>query len=401
MTPAARVQAAIELLDQIIIAARDGGAAADVLIARYFKERRYAGSKDRRAVRELVYRAIRRAGERPVSGRAAMLGLADTDAELAALFTGEGHEPAPIGKDETRAAASAVPEWLLSHLYPQIDDAEQAAMLERAPLDLRVNTLKTDHTAMRAAFPDAVAVDGLEDALRLPADSAIEQSAAYRDGLIEVQDAGSQWLAKACDVRAGMRVIDLCAGGGGKTLALAADMGNDGQILATDIARARLQQLAPRAERAGATIIDTLLLNPGKEEAMLASYAGEADLVLIDAPCSGSGTWRRNPESRWRLTPERLAKLQRDQANLLDIASKLVAPGGKLVYAVCAITGEEGADQVDAFVRRHSGWTVDKAIADDACWPGRLVRTGEGAGRLLTPHHDGTDGFYFARLQRG
>ncbi len=401
MTPAARVQAAIELLDQIIIAARDGGAAADVLIARYFKERRYAGSKDRRAVRELVYRAIRRTGERPVSGRAAMLGLADTDAELAALFTGEGHGPAPIDKNEPRAATSAVPAWLVPHLYPQIDETEQAAMLARAPLDLRVNTLKTDRAAMRAVFPDAVAVDGLEDALRLPADSAIQQSAAYRDGLIEVQDAGSQWLAKACGARAGMRVIDLCAGGGGKTLALAADMGNDGQILATDIARARLQQLAPRAERAGATIIDTLLLNPGKEEAMLASYAGEADLVLIDAPCSGSGTWRRNPESRWRLTPERLAKLQRDQANLLDIASKLVAPEGKLVYAVCAITGEEGADQVDAFVRRHSGWTVDKAIADDAYWPGRLVRAGKGAGRLLTPHHDGTDGFYFARLQRG
>lgn len=400
MTPAARVQAAIELLDQIIIAARDGGAAADVLIARYFKERRYAGSKDRRAVRDLVYRAIRRTGERPVSGRAAMLGLADEDADLTALFTGEGHGPQPIDDAEPRAAASTVPAWLLPHLYPEIDTAEQAAMLERAPLDVRVNSIKTDRAAMLAEFPDADVIDGLGDALRLPSDSAIEQHAAYKDGRIEVQDAGSQWLAKACDARAGMRIIDLCAGGGGKTLALAADMENDGQILATDIARARLQQLAPRAERAGVTIIDTLLLNPGKEAEMLASYAGEADLVLIDAPCSGCGTWRRNPESRWRLTPERLAKLQRDQANLLDIASKLVAPGGKLVYAVCAITGEEGAQQVDAFVRRHSGWSVDTAIADDARWPGRLVRFGEGAGRLLTPLHDGTDGFYFARLQR-
>lgn len=400
MTPAARVQAAIELLDLIIIAARDGGAAADVLISRYFKERRYAGSKDRRAVRELVYRAIRRTGERPLSGRAAMLGLADEDGELTALFTGDGHGPQPIVEGEPRATASPVPAWLLAHLYPQIDEAEQAAMLERAPLDVRVNRLKTSRDAMRAEFPDALPVEGLDDALRLPSDSAIEQGAPYKDGLIEVQDAGSQWLAKACEARAGMRVIDLCAGGGGKTIALAADMGNDGQILATDIARARLQQLGPRAERAGVTIIDTLLLDPGKENEMLASYAGEADLVLIDAPCSGSGTWRRNPESRWRLTPERLAKLQRDQAHLLDIASKLVAPGGKLVYAVCAITGEEGADQVDAFVRRHSGWTVDRAMADDARWPGRLVRVGEGAGRLLTPHYDGTDGFYFARLQR-
>lgn len=401
MTPAARVQAAIELLDQTIIAARDGGAAADVLIARYFKARRYAGSKDRRAVRDLVYRAIRRTGERPVSGRAAMLGLADEDAALVALFNGEGHGPQPIEEGEPRAPASAVPAWLIPHLYPEIDAGEQAAMLERAPLDLRVNRIRTDRAAMLSAFPDGVAIDGLDDALRLPADSAIEQGAPYKDGLIEVQDAGSQWLAKACDVRAGMRVIDLCAGGGGKTLALAAAMGNDGQILATDIARARLQQLAPRAERAGVTIIDTLLLNPGQEDEMLASYAGEADLVLIDAPCSGSGTWRRNPESRWRLTPERLAKLQRDQAHLLDIASKLVAPGGKLVYAVCAITGEEGAAQVDAFVRRHSGWTVDSAIADDARWPGRLVQVGAGVGRLLTPLHDGTDGFYFARLQRG
>lgn len=396
MTPAARIQAAIELLDQIIIAARDGGAAADVLIARYFKERRYAGSKDRRAVRDLVYRAIRRVGERPDSGRAAMLGLVQDDPEIAALFTGEGHGPAPIAPDEIGAPASDLPAWLVPYLYAEIDEAEQAAMLERAPLDLRVNVLKSDIEAMRAAFPDAEPIASLNNALRLPHDTAIEQTPAYRDGLVEVQDAGSQWLAKAGEAQSGMRVIDLCAGGGGKTLALAADMANDGQILATDVSRPRLQQLTPRAERAGATIIETLLLNPNRESEMLHSYEGQADLVLIDAPCSGSGTWRRNPESRWRLTQERLDRLVAEQARLLDIASKLVAPGGVIVYAVCAITRAEGAQQVENFVSRHSAWQADTSLEDDSRWPGRPV----GAGRLLTPLHDGTDGFYFARLQR-
>lgn len=396
MTPAARVQATIELLDQIIIAARDGGAAADVLIARYFKDRRYAGAKDRRAVRDLVYRAIRRTANRPETGRAAILGLVQDDPEMAELFTGEGHAPAPIEMDEPRASASITPDWLNQHLYPQIDAAEQTAMLERAPLDMRVNTLKTNASAMQKIFPEAMPVEQLDAALRLPPDSRVDDSAAYRDGLIEVQDAGSQWLAKACEAKPGMRVIDLCAGGGGKTLALAADMANQGQILATDISRPRLQQLTPRAERAGANIIETLLLNPGKESEMLASYEGQADIVLIDAPCSGSGTWRRNPESRWRITEERLNRLIAEQARLLEIASKLVAPQGKLVYAVCAITKGEGADQVQNFVSRHSDWKVDSALEDDALWPGRRAS----AGRLLTPLHDGTDGFYFARLQR-
>ena len=396
MTPAARVQAAIELLDQIVVAARDGGAAADVLISRYFKDRRYAGSKDRRAVRDLVYRAIRRVGERPETGRAAMVGLAENDAELTALFTGEGHGPAPIAIGEAGAVASTIPEWLTPYLYSEIDTAEQNSMLERAPLDLRINRLKSDAQTMQAAFPDANPVSGLPDALRLPSDTLIEQAPAYQNGFIEVQDAGSQWLAKASEAKAGMRVIDLCAGGGGKTLALAADMGNQGQILATDISRPRLQQLTPRAERAGATIIETLLLNPNKESEMLREYEGQADLVLIDAPCSGSGTWRRNPESRWRITPERLDRLVAEQARLLDIASKLVAPGGSILYAVCAITQAEGAQQVERFVSRHSGWELDKALLDDSLWPGRKV----GHGRILTPLHDGTDGFFFARLQR-
>ena len=396
MTPAARVQAAIELLDQIIIAARDGGAAADILIARYFKDRRYAGSKDRRAVRDLVYRATRRTAKRPETGRAAVLGLVQDDPGLEELFTGEGHAPAPIKMDEPRASASVTPDWLTEHLYPQIDAAEQTAMLERAPLDMRVNTLKATRPIMQKVFPEATPVEQLDAALRLPPNSRIDDSAAYRDGLIEVQDAGSQWLAKACEAKPGMRVIDLCAGGGGKTLALAADMANQGQILATDISRPRLQQLMPRAERAGADIIETLLLNPGKESEMLASYQGQADIVLIDAPCSGSGTWRRNPESRWRITEDRLNRLIAEQARLLEIASKLVAPQGKLVYAVCAITKGEGADQVQNFVSTHSDWEADTALEDDVRWPGRKV----GAGCLLTPLHDGTDGFYFARLQR-
>jgi 16S rRNA (cytosine967-C5)-methyltransferase len=196
-------------------------------------------------------------------------------------------------------------------------------------------------------------------------------------------------VAAACDAQPEHRILDLCAGAGGKALALAAAAPR-AEILACDTNRARLSQLPPRAERAGATI-EIRLLDGGREAAQLAGWQGAADLVLIDAPCSGSGTWRRNPEGRWRLTPARLDRLVGLQARLLDIAAPLVKPGGSLVYAVCSLLGREGAGQVAAFLGRHSSWTVQDALPF-----GRE----DGDGRLLTPGHDGTDGFFVARLQR-
>ncbi|OQW47989.1 MAG: RNA methyltransferase, partial [Proteobacteria bacterium SG_bin6] len=301
MTPQARAQAAIELLDAIIAAAREGGAAADTLIARYFASRRYAGSKDRRAVRELVYAAIRRAGEVPVSGRAAMLGLAQDDAALAPLFDGGPHAPAPIAAGEPVAPAGIAPAWLEAALAESgTAPAEQAALVDRAPLDLRVNPARASVAQLRAALPEAAPIAGLPQALRLPHGTQVDQLDLYRAGGFEVQDAGSQLASRALPLD-GQPVIDLCAGAGGKTLALAAE--GAGPILACDVDRARLSRLAPRAERAGVAV-ETRLLDPGREAAALADWAGRADLV-IDAPCSGSGTWRRNPEARWRLTPAR------------------------------------------------------------------------------------------------
>ncbi|HUD93125.1 RsmB/NOP family class I SAM-dependent RNA methyltransferase [Sphingobium sp.] len=390
MTPSARIQAAIDLLDAIIASARDGGPAADTLIARYFKERRYAGSRDRRAVRDHVYDAIRRVAERPETGRAAMIGLVQERPEIATLFDGSPHAPLPIEPGEVGALAGAVPGWLQPLFAAPV---EQDALLGRAPVDLRINRLKAVPADVAPLLPDAAPIAGLPDALRLPEGSPVEQNEAWKAGLVEVQDAGSQWIAVACGAQPGMTVVDLCAGAGGKTLALAAAMAGQGRLLAADTIRSRLARLEPRAGRAGATFIETLLLDQAHEARGLEPLQGQADVVLVDAPCSGTGTWRRNPEARWRLTQARLDRLAAEQARILDFAAPLLAPDGVLVYATCALTDREGRDQVDAFLSRHAGWTAESIDLP--------VGRRHGAGLLLTPGHDGSDGFYFARLKRG
>ena len=364
MTPAARVQAAIEIVDEVIRSAREGAAAADTVVARYFKSRRYAGSKDRRAVRELVFRAIRAFAE-PISGRAALLGLAAEEPALRASFDGSTHGPRLIEPDEPAAEPLAVPLWLRPRLDPLISEEEIPALLERAPLDLRVNRLRGPLDSALEAFPQAAPTPHSPIGLRLPEGSNVIQSQAWLGGL--------------------------CAGAGGKTLALAAEMGNEGRILATDTDRARLARIRPRLERAGVTIAETRLLDPGRESEALADVAGFADLVFVDAPCSGTGTWRRNPETRWRITPERLERLVSLQARLLDLAAGLLRPGGRLVYAVCSLLAEEGREQADAFERRSS--LVPESLPMTA---GRVA----GSGLLLSPARDGTDGFFVARWRR-
>jgi 16S rRNA (cytosine967-C5)-methyltransferase len=390
MTPAARVQAAIELLDQIAIAAREGGAAADTVIVRWFKTRRYAGSGDRRAVRELVYRAIRRTGERPASGRAAMLGLAQEDESLLPLFDGSAHGPAPVGTDEKPAPWGPAPKWLRSRFDPLLDQAEVDALLTRAPLDLRVNRLKGTREEALAGMPEATPSPLSPLGLRLPEGIRAEETEAWASGLVEVQDEGSQLLALACQAQPDSLAIDLCAGAGGKTLALAAEMGNRGRLLACDTDRRRLGQMPARLERAGVRIAEPRLLDPKRELDALADVGERADLVLVDAPCSGTGTWRRNPETRWRLDADRLARLVTLQAQILDVAAELVKPGGFLVYAVCSVLAEEGRGQAEALTKRSS--LVPVRLAMEA---GRAA----GPGRILTPGHDGTDGFFVARWQ--
>ena len=391
MTPAARAQAAIELLDAIVAAARDAGPAADTIIARYFRTRRYAGSKDRRAVRELVFRAIRRAGERPGSGRAALLGLAGDAPELGELFDGSPHGPAPIAKGEAGAEPGIAPEWLLSRLDPAVAPGELPALLGRAPLDLRVNRLKGTRPEALLALADAVPTPQSPIGLRLADGFQVERTPAWGSGLVEVQDEGSQLICLACEARPEDLVVDLCAGAGGKTLALAAEMANRGRIVACDADRTRLARIEPRLTRAGIANVDARLLDPGRERDILSDLTGRADLVLVDAPCSGTGTWRRNPETRWRITPRRLAGLVKLQAHLLDVAAELVRPGGHLVYAVCSLLAEEGRDQAAALTRRSS--LVPAPLLIPA---GRSA----GPGRLLSPARDGTDGFFVARWQR-
>jgi len=391
MTPSARVQAAIELLDQVIEAARGKGAPADRLIADYFKTRRYAGSKDRRAVRELVYRAVRACGPVPQSGRAAMLALAKDDPALATLFDGSAHAPAPIAAGENRAQTGIAPDWLIEALGASgIAGAAAEALLARAPLDIRVNALKASRAAID--LPEPGEPLAAPDGLRFATGTGVQQWPAFAQGLIEVQDHGSQLICEAIPAKPGDVVIDLCAGAGGKTLALAARLGNRAELIAADTDKRRLGNLAPRADRAGAEIAAQVLLDPGRELEALERWRGAADHVLVDAPCSGTGTWRRNPESRWRLDPAELARLGALQDHVLDVAAALVRPGGALTFVTCSLLDGEGADRVAAFLARHGGWEVEA--------PALPLGRGRGAGWRLDPYHDGTDGFFVAILRR-
>ena len=391
MTPAARVQTAIELLDSIIQSARAKGAPADRILADWFRGHRFAGSKDRRAIRELVFAAIRACGPVPESGRAAMLRLAEVDPTILPLFDGSNYGPEPIGEGERAAAGGTAPEWLEQRLAASgIEGDEARALLDRAPLDLRVNTLKADRATIE--LPAENHPTSAPHGLRLEPGTPVEQWSAFRDGLIEVQDTGSQIACLAVGAQPGETVIDLCAGAGGKTLALAAALDNLGRIVASDTDRGRLSRLAPRAERAGATRIETVLLNPKQEREALAAFAGQADAVLIDAPCSGTGTWRRNPEARWRLDEAELSRLVTIQSELLEIASELVRPGGRLIYVTCSLLDEEGSGQFDAFLARHGKFASTR--------PDLPLGQPRGAGTRLTPYRDGTDGFFIACAER-
>jgi 16S rRNA (cytosine967-C5)-methyltransferase len=389
MTPAARLQAAIEILDLVIQSARDQGAPADAIVTRYFKTRRYAGSKDRRAVRELVFRAIRRTAGPPDSGREAIVGLADDDAALRAVF-GEPRGPEPLREHEVASPFGIVPQWLVAELSPLVVESEWPALLERAPVDLRVNFTRATRDEILREFPQGEATPLSPWGVRLPPDTRVDDSDAFLSGLVEVQDEGSQLIALACRADPDQHIVDLCAGAGGKSLALAA-AAPGATILATDADRGRLSKLGPRAQRSGATI-EVRLLNPPNEAEQLSDWRGRADLVLVDAPCSGSGTWRRNPEARWRLTPERLDRLVAVQARLLEIAADLLKPGGALVYAVCSLLTREGAGQVESFLGQRSAWVVQGAAVP--------YGRSDGGGRLLTPGHDSTDGFFIARLSK-
>ena len=391
MTPAARVEAAIGLLDSVIVSARAKGPPADRILADWFRASRFAGSKDRRAIRELVYGAIRACGPIPQTGRAAMLTLAERDPALLLHFDGSAYGPAPVEEGELVAEGGLAPDWLAERLAgSDIAGPEAEALLGRAPLDIRVNALKADRATI------ALPADGeplpSPQGLRFPFGTPVEQWDAWRDGLVEVQDCGSQTACEAVGAHPGETVIDLCAGAGGKTLALAAAMRNEGTLIAADTDRGRLSRLPARAERAAARVSETVLLDTGRELKALAAWRGKADAVLVDAPCSGTGTWRRNPEARWRLDEAELARLAALQARLLGVAADLVRPGGRLIYVVCSLLDEEGSGQIAAFLGGNAGWAAEALALP--------LGQARGSGLRLSPYRDGTDGFFIARLEK-
>ena len=437
MTPGARAAAAIELLNVI----EAEGRPADRCVATYFAARRYAGSKDRRAISERVFAVLRhraaldwwlaRGGEPAPSARAraiAALALLEGCAapDISGLFDGGRHGPAPLEEAERTLAAGLVgptlrspeqppwvrceaPDWLYARFAETFEaevEAELSALIASAPVDLRVNGLKADRAAARAvlaedgivAEPTPVSPLGLRLAGRAP----LAAARAYRQGLVEVQDEGSQAVALLCDARPGMTVVDFCAGAGGKSLALAAQMGGpgrrEGRLIALDVDGARLSRARPRLERAGAGWVETRAIE-GPRDPWLAGLAGRCERVLVDAPCSGSGAWRRQPDARWRLTPEALADYRAAQDEALAAAAPLVAPGGWLIYATCSLLNEENGVSIGRFLASHDAFApLDPEPVWRSVLGGPCPRQGEGV--LLSPARCGTDGFYVALLER-
>jgi 16S rRNA (cytosine967-C5)-methyltransferase len=431
MTPGARLSAAIEVLADIDTRRRP---AADAL-KDWGLAHRFAGSGDRAAIAGLVYDALRRkassafvVGE--TTARALVLGMLalERKLDLAAIsrVVEDGrHAPGALSEQERARLATPsldgapawiagdYPEWLDPHLTRTFGEdrvAEGTALASRAPLDLRVNILKgtREETAEVLAHLNAKPTRWSPHGLRimLSPDSkspAIHAEPAFLKGLIEVQDEGSQIAALCASARPGEHVVDLCAGAGGKTLALAAAMDGRGQIFATDSDKRRLAPIHARIERAGAHNVQ--VRTPKGQAAPLDDLVGRADLVLIDAPCTGTGAWRRNPDAKWRVRPGALTTRLKEQAAVLDIAAALTKSSGRVVYITCSVLAEENGDQVRGFLARHPQFVavppadVAGAFGERAYMFRRAVMMSE-EGLLLTPRRTDTDGFYVAVMQR-
>jgi len=445
MTPAARIAAVIELVQAV----EDDPRPAERCVRDYLRARRYIGAKDRRALADAVFACLRAraridwwlaegtavgealdgpaADDRARAAVLASLALIETrgPAEITALFDGSHYGPAPLNAREgalvERLAGQSLddpaqpdpvrlecPGWLLPAFAAAFGDAcesELGALVGEAPLDLRVNTLKGDRDTARAALAE----EGIVTAptplsprgLRVVGRRAVTASAAYRGGLIEPQDEGSQLVALLCDARPGLAVADLCAGGGGKTLALAAEMGNRGRVVALDRDEARLARARPRLRRAGVTLAE-LCGAPAAD--WLSIEAGAFDRVLIDAPCSGTGTWRRQPDARWRLTSAALEQYRTAQAALLHDGAGLLRPGGRLVYATCSLLPSENTEQIAFFLAAHSDFAVVPAAEVWRAVAGPLLPGGpapfDDNFLAVSPARHGCDGFFAAVLAR-
>ena len=429
MTPAARLSAAIELISAI-----DGASKrpADAVANDYFRDRRFIGSGDRRAVSERVWTIMRsrrrliwwlhhvnlRPGPRLFVAASLMLeGWALTG--LKQSFSGGQFAPSPLNGEESSGlsklegrtlihpampedVAVECPEWLIGSLIARFGEdlrAEMAAMDAPATLDLRVNLLA-------GTREDAIAALAKEDieakptplspwGLRVEGRRPVSTGPAFQSGLVEIQDEGSQLVALLADARPEMRVVDWCAGAGGKTLALAMTMRNRGHIVACDVHDKRLEGAVKRLRRAGVHNVERHLVEPGDKWAK--RRAGSFDRVLVDAPCTGTGTWRRNPDARGRLKSTDLSELVEKQHMILATAAKLAKVGGRVIYATCSILREENELQIERFQAENPGFRV---IPLAEVWPGPAPCPGQGPYLSLTPLRHNTDGFFTAVLER-
>lgn len=397
------------------------------------KANRFAGSGDRNAIGHMVYDALRHkassayimASEAPralIVGALRQRGMAAS--EIAAMLTGADHAPEPLTADEMQRLESAsldgapphvagdYPEWLhasFERVFGEHAAAEGKALARRAPADIRVNTLKATREKVLKALADfgAIETEMSPTGVRVPAPIGdartpnLEAEAAFQAGWCEIQDEGSQIVAALTGAGPRMQILDLCAGAGGKTLALGAAMQNTGQIYAYDDDKHRLKPIFARIKRAG--VRNVQILKAGDENA-LDTLAGKFDCVLADAPCTGAGTWRRRPDAKWRLRPHALGERIKDQQTVLTRAAKMVRPGGRLVYVTCSILPEENGDQIAQFLRDHANFkTVPYADVWRAVLPGEPPVSADGSTDhlVLTPACHDTDGFFIAVLERG
>jgi 16S rRNA (cytosine967-C5)-methyltransferase len=432
MTPGARLAAAIEVFAAI---ERERRPAADALKS-WGMAHRFAGSGDRAAIAGLVYDALRRrASSAWLMGadtpRAILLGMLKRERGLdtetvARLADGSRFAAEALNEDErheldTSALKGApphvlgdYPDWLEPYFTRAFGDEraeEGAALAARAPLDLRVNTLKAERDKAADMLselhpePTGWSPWGLRICLAADAKSpAIHSEPAFLKGMIEVQDEGSQLAALLTSAKPGEQVVDLCAGAGGKTLALAAMMQNKGQIYATDDDKRRLAPIHARLKRSGARNVQ--VRTPKSVGGEIADLAGRCDLVLIDAPCTGTGAWRRNPDAKWRMRPGALEQRQKEQVEILDRAVPLLKAGGRIVYITCSVLDEENGAQVRAFLARHAEFFVQpaadvaNALGERAFMFRKAARL-SGEGILMTPRTTETDGFFVSVLKSG
>jgi 16S rRNA (cytosine967-C5)-methyltransferase len=432
LTPGAQVAAAIDILTAI----DRGERPADDVAADFFRRRRYIGAKDRAHIAGHVYTVLRHRPALDWWARKHPVEIGPRSRVLAALVLAEGwrsevvtaccdgdrFRPAPLSEaeerlvrglatrtlrhpDMSRAVANDLPGWLepyFERVFGEGLEREMAALNAAAPIDLRANLLKADReTARRALATEGISAEptpwspiGLRLAERVPLGGLI----AFKEGLVEVQDEGSQITAFLADARPGMRVVDFCAGAGGKTLALAAGMANRGKLVACDVSARRLERAVRRLRRAGVGNAERRVLTSERDK-WVKRHASGFDRVLVDAPCLGTGTWRRNPGDKWRVTPEDLADFIVRQQEILRSAARLVRPGGRLIYATCSVLREEDEAQAEAFLAAEPEFSVVPAAR---AWNETIGGLSPGGERYLrlTPARHGTDGFFVAIFER-